>query len=342
MKYDFNDIVIVPEILTNIRSRSEVNPFDNYGNLPLFVAPMDSVLDTFNYKSFLKEGINVCMPRNKLVWDQGCFHSLSLEDFEDYIKNYKGKELKFTQNKRILVDIANGHMGKLYSLCQEFMGSDLSESHELMIGNIANPKTYEKYAQLGVDYVRVGIGGGSACLTSANTGVHYPMASLISECYEIKKSNNFQTKIVADGGFTNFDEIIKALALGSDYVMLGGIFSQCLESCSKTKILNLIPIPESKKTIIWDKYPFIRKFLTKSYRGMSTKQVQKDWNRKTLKTAEGIVKTNPVRYKLTSWVENFTDYLKSAMSYTNSTTLDDFKNSEYILITQNALKRFKK
>jgi hypothetical protein len=342
MKYDFNDIVIVPEILTDIRSRSEVNPFDGYGKLPLFVAPMDSVLDMYNYKLFLKQGIHVCMPRDKSVWDEGCFHSFSLEIFEEYVKNNKDKEFNFFEKKRILVDIANGHMGKLYSLCEEFMGSKLAKSHELMIGNIANPKTYKKYAQIGVNYVRVGIGGGSACLTSANTGVHYPIASLISECYEIKKTNNFETKIVADGGFTNFDEIIKALALGSDYVMLGGIFSQCLESCSKTKILNLITIPESKKTLIWDNYPFIRKFLTKSYRGMSTKQVQKDWKRKTLKTAEGIVKTNPVKYKLSSWVENFADYLKSAMSYTNSKTLDDFKNSEYILITQNALKRFKK
>jgi hypothetical protein len=75
---------------------------------------------------------------------------------------------------------------------------------------------------------------------------------------------------------------------------------------------------------------------------MSTKQVQKDWKRKILRTSEGIIKSNKVKYKLGSWVENFTDYLKSEMSYTNTTTLDDFKNSEYILITQNALKRFKK
>lgn len=75
---------------------------------------------------------------------------------------------------------------------------------------------------------------------------------------------------------------------------------------------------------------------------MSTKEVQKKWGRGTLKTSEGIVKTNLVEYTLDQWVENFTDYLKSAMSYTNSKTLDDFRKSEFVFITENALKRFDK
>jgi hypothetical protein len=49
-----------------------------------------------------------------------------------------------------------------------------------------NPDTYRKYCEIGVDYIRVGIGGGSACTTSANVAVHYPMASII-KCYEISK-----------------------------------------------------------------------------------------------------------------------------------------------------------
>jgi hypothetical protein len=75
---------------------------------------------------------------------------------------------------------------------------------------------------------------------------------------------------------------------------------------------------------------------------MSTKEVQRKWNRGVIKTSEGITKSNRVDYKLQTWVDNFTDYLKSAMSYTNSRTLDEFKQSDYIFITENALKRFKK
>lgn len=80
----------------------------------------------------------------------------------------------------------------------------------------------------------------------------------------------------------------------------------------------------------------------KKYRGMSTKDVQKKWGREKLKTAEGISKFNKVEYSVGQWVENFSDYLKSAMSYTNSRNLDEFKNSTIVFITNNALWRFKK
>ena len=83
------------------------------------------------------------------------------------------------------------------------------------------------------------------CTTSANASIHYPMASLIYECNRIKQDNAYDCKIVADGGFKNFADIIKALALGADYVMLGGILNKCLESDSypylwkKIKITNM-------------------------------------------------------------------------------------------------------
>ncbi len=211
-----------------------------------------------------------------------------------------------------------------------------------MVGNIANPKTYKEFAKIGVDYVRVGIGGGSGCLTSANTGVHYPMASLINECYQYKKDNGYDTKIVADGGFRNYDDIIKALMLGADYVMLGGILNKCLESCSDVKLFNKIKLSKKISNYIWYFHPKLRKFLYKSFRGMSTKDVQKKWNKNTLKTSEGIVKTNKVEYTLKQWTDNFKDYLKSSMSYTNSLNLKSFKDSEFVFITENALKRFNK
>ena len=75
---------------------------------------------------------------------------------------------------------------------------------------------------------------------------------------------------------------------------------------------------------------------------MSTKEVQKKWGRDDLKTSEGIVKVNPVEYTISQWTENFIDYLKSAMSYTNSRTLEEFRDSEFVFITENALNRFNK
>jgi NAD(P)H-dependent flavin oxidoreductase YrpB (nitropropane dioxygenase family) len=211
-----------------------------------------------------------------------------------------------------------------------------------MIGNIANPTTYEKFAELGVDYIRVGIGGGSGCLTSANTGVHYPMASLISECYQIKKKRSYKTNIVADGGFRNYDDIIKALSLGADYIMLGGALNKCLESCSPVYFNKWIKLNDSTTTYIWNNLPYLRKYMYKKFRGMSTKEVQKKWGRDKLITSEGISKYNKVEYTLDKWLENLQDYLKSAMSYTNSRNLEEFKDTEYIFITENALKRYYK
>lgn len=337
-KFDFKDITIVPETVSTIISRNDVSPYNELMYLPVMVSPMDTVVDDKNHDLFKDNFIPVCMPRGHKDYP-GTFKSISLDEFETYVDWYIKNE-NFGEVK-ILVDIANGHIQKLHKLCKKFVKNKKNKSHILMVGNIANPKTYEKLAKIGVDYVRIGIGGGSGCLTSANTGVHYPMASLIHECYQYKKKGGYTTKIVADGGFRNYDDIIKAIMLGADYVMLGGILNKCLESCSTTKLFG-IPLSKGLSKYVWFKHKKLRKYLTKSFRGMSTKEVQKKWGRHNLKTSEGITKTNSVDYTIGQWTENFKDYLKSAMSYTNSKTLDEFRESEFVFITENALKRFNK
>lgn len=338
IKFDFKDITIVPETVSTITSRKEVYPYDGSLYLPVMVSPMDTVVDENNYRLFEDNNIPVCMPRGHQDYPN-TFKSISLDEFESYIDWY------ITNNSfgevKLLVDIANGHIEKLHKLCKKFVKNRKNPNHILMVGNIANPKTYEKLAKIGVDYVRVGIGGGSGCLTSANTGIHYPMASLIHECFQYKQKGDYKTKIVADGGFRNYDDIIKAIMLGADYVMLGGILNKCLESCSTTKLFG-ISLSTYWSTYIWYNHKWLRKHLKKSFRGMSTKEVQKKWGRNNLKTSEGIVKTNPVEYTISQWTENFNDYLKSAMSYTNSRTLDEFQKSEFVFITENALNRFNK
>jgi hypothetical protein len=340
-KFDFKDITIVPETLSKISSRSSINIFNEDGKLPLFVSPMDTVVDMNNYKKFIDLGFEVCLPRGLNPKDEDVFVSVSLNEFESMMEWFVSEEYK-DEKIKILIDIANGHMEKLYDLSKKFIDNRISDEHKLMIGNIANPKTYKKFAKIGVDYVRVGIGGGSGCLTSANTGIHYPMASLINECYYVKLSGDYNTKIVADGGFRNYDDIIKALALGADYVMLGGVLNKTLESCSETMLFKRIPLDENKSKYLWSNFPKLRKYFYKHFRGMSTKEVQKKWGKEKLTTSEGISKYNKVDYTLNSWVDNFSDYLKSAMSYTNSQDLTNFKDSEYIFITQNALNRYHK
>jgi IMP dehydrogenase/GMP reductase len=340
-KFDFKDITIVPETLSSINSRSEIDTRDRDGKLPIMVSPMDTVIDSNNQNVFVENDLKVCLPRNLSSTDPSSFISMSIDEFESYI-DVCFSNMTLPEPNNILIDIANGHMKKLYDLAERYIRIRPNKSYKLMVGNIANPKTFEKFCEIGVDYVRVGIGGGSGCLTSANTGVHYPMASLINECYDLKIKHNYKTKIVADGGFRNYDDIIKAIMLGADYVMLGGLLNQSLESCSKIKLFKKIPISFNTALFMWEFFPSTRKYMYKYFRGMSTKEVQKKWGRSVLKTSEGISKYNKVEFRLESWVENFEDYLKSAMSYTNSRDLDQFRNSDYVHITENALKRFHK
>lgn len=330
MKLDWKDITIVPSSLSEINTRSEINCKKN-DKLPIFAAPMDTVVDKNSSIVFFNK-INICLPRNIENFDM--FQSLSLDSAEDLFRNGK------LPNKT-LIDIANGNMIRLYNL-SKMIKESLGDKIELMVGNIANPETFEEYCKIGVDYVRCGIGGGSACLTAQNVGVFYPMASLILECSEISNKYGRKTKIIADGGFREYSEIIKALALGSDYVMIGGILSKCIESCSTSFIKrgdDFIQI--SKK----DAVSYFKEGgeIYKEYRGMSTKEVQRDWGKSNIKTSEGITKYNLVEYTFESWIENFEDYLRSCMSYTNSKNLDEFIGKvKFVEISENSYKRFEK
>ncbi len=109
---------------------------------------------------------------------------------------------------------------------------------------------------------------------------------------EVMLQWGYNSKIVADGGFRNYDDIIKALALGADYVMLGGMLNKSLESCSDTLLFGKFKLSKERAIKIWEKYPFMRKYLYKKFRGMSTKEVQKKWGRGKIKTSEGVHRMN--------------------------------------------------
>lgn len=179
------------------------------------------------------------------------------------------------------------------------------------------------------------------CTTSANVAIHYPMASLIKECYQISTTIKNPAKIIADGGMKDYSDIILALACGADFCMIGSLFNKSLESCGDTFLYKKIKINQYSNFAM---FCFKNKIhLYKKFRGMSTKEVQKKWGKKELTTSEGIVKFNKVEYTLSGWTNNFIDYLKSAMSYTNSLNLYDFIGKVKIIrITQHAFNRFNK
>ena len=344
IKVDFNDILITPAITTDISSRSEVNPFRENGLLPLFTAPMDTVVDESNASLFMKSKLNICLPRGEKRGHFTEFKSYSLIQFkEQFLTGDKATNsgLPFY----VLIDTANGHIKDLINVtlsAKELYKDDMV----LMVGNIANPHTYKILSNAGADYIRVGIGNGNGCLTTQQLGIGYPMASLIRECYYASLSLENPAKIIADGGMKEYSDIIKALALGADYVMLGSILNKCVESCGQNYLKGKgKPVPISSLEAInhFKRGDLGESKIIKEFRGMSTKEVQKKWGNEVLKTSEGVVRYREVEYTLEQWVDNFESYLRSAMSYVNARTLDEFtQNSEFINITNNAYKRFKK
>ena len=354
MLFDFDDILIEPEMHTGILSRKKVDPFDEKQMLPLFTAPMDTVISMDNYEVFNSHKIYSIIPRKieyeltHISLDHKIWFSYGLDDFKRlFIDNQAN--IPLGQKAYALIDIANGHMRivkELLEQSKEIYGRNLV----IMVGNCANPLTYLSLAQSGADYVRMGIGNGAGCLTTVQTGVGYPMASLIHETAKIQQERNLSTKIVADGGFKKYADVIKALALGADYVMLGSMFNKALESCGET-------YEENKDYGSWkepgdkvDQYSVDvllqfeagRKYF-KKFRGMSTKEVQKSLGKTDLKTSEGISKMQPVEYTLGGWTENFKDYLKSAMSYTDCLTIGEFIGKvKFNKISKNSMERYSK
>lgn len=328
-KFDYNDVIIQPAEYSRISSRKEINPFYN-GFLPLITAPMDTVISSKNKSIFKENKINLCLPRGE--YSEEGFNSYSLKELYNL-----ALEKKISENGFYLIDVANGHMLDLLNKTKII--KELYPKITLMVGNIANPKTYVNLSNAGADLIRISIGNGGGCLTSQNTGIGSPTASLIKECYDESLKLNKPAKIIADGGMKDYSDIIKALALGADYVMLGSILNKAIESSGDNYLWKYIKVNQN----IAKKFYKLGLPVYKKFRGMSTKEVQKKWGKDVITTSEGVVRYVKVEYTLNKWVENFESYLRSAMSYTNSLDLSEFIGQVKILrITNNSYKRFNK
>ena len=374
IKLNYDDVAIIPEKVTQISSRKECNPYDEDGFLPIFASCMSSVVSMENVSDFNAAKIHAVIPRsysieeriNYLIKENKFnFVAFSLSEAIDVFLNSLSLSynlLKDNINKsvtkyRICIDLANGHMAKLLETVK-VIKQEWKEHVIIMTGNIANPETYREYEKAGVDYCRVGIGGGGSCLTSSNLGLHYPYFSLIRDIACIKAEINGRCKIIADGNIQGYRDIQKALIF-ADFVMIGGLFNKAIESAGKTtygtkywnirgkKIVRPIStllnygreIPREKFAKAYKLFKEGKLSIWKQFYGQSTKLAQKvvakangEDNVKS-KTSEGLIRYQKVEYNLKGWAENETDYLRSAMSYTNSRNLEEYKDTDWVRIT---------
>lgn len=319
MMYSLNEIALIPAMTSSVSSRGEVCcTYVHEDKLPIFVAPMTSLIDEHNFHIYEKSNFHIIMP----IWSdnynermenlkKGNWTALTLDEFihcfcsviipDDYKVIY-----------HVLIDCANGHMEKLLQAVKDAK-QEYGSQLEIMAGNLATPDTYRAYCDAGVDYCRLGIGGNIVCETGSLTGFHTSLPWLLTKIKEIKSTiPNPTCKIVADGGVNSISKIIKCLALGADYVMCGYLFSQ-VDSVARN----------TKKVPVTDTFSEIHNL----YYGQASVQGQLDrfGLRKDIQRVEGSETYVPIKYQfLQGLADEIKRALESAMSYAGAFTLEEF------------------
>ncbi len=180
-------------------------------------------------------------------------------------------------------------------------------------GNVVSADGFRYLAEEGgVDFVKVGIGGGSICITREQKGIGRGQASAVldvaAERDRYYKETGIYIPICSDGGLSNDTQIILALSMGADFVMMGRYFAMTDES-------------PSKKVRVDGK-------IYKQYWGEGSNRAR-NWQRysdtsDTLKFEEGVDAYVPAVGSLDSTISMTTDKLKSTMCNTGSLTLEEF------------------
>lgn len=361
--YELSDINIVQAPVSYIEHRSECDTMiEMCGRKvhPVIVAPMAAVTDENNYKIWLDNNFVCVVPRTvdfekRLEICKETFCSFSLDEAESFYTNDLFVKFKDLSKFYICVDIAQGTMNRLYKICKKLKilyGNKI----EIMTGNVATPEAYDYYADAGIDYMRLSIGTGSRCTTSCNVGIHYPVATLIDDIetkrkeWEIYYSKGKPvTKIIVDGGISNFDDIQKCLALGAFAVMNGSSFAKAEEACGEVRYLN-DECEDWDEGLSYEEYEKIKETCSawierepyREYYGMSTKRAQKECGNTCSKTSEGIVKLVKVEYPIAKWADNMKSYIASAMSYCDAKTIDEFRTKTELIINLSGDKQFRK
>jgi GMP reductase len=130
------------------------------------------------------------------------------------------KILTETKIDKLCIDIANGYLEKLTEKVKYFR--EKYPNILIMTGNVVTQQRCIELSEAGADIIKIGIGGGSCCLTREKTGVGYPQLSCILNCNNEYKCESL---LVSDGGCSTPADICKAFGAGAHFVMLGGMLT---------------------------------------------------------------------------------------------------------------------
>lgn len=272
--YSADDIQLVPQF-GELRSRkdAELNPF-------IFCSPMDTVAGFDLAQALLEAGEYATVARRaprdeyiralkELGTNPRCFFSVGVGEsaMKEFVDLLLEAEVDYPVS--VCVDTAHGHSVYcrdtiVYLRSKDFVG-------HIMSGSVCTPEgAYDSYVW-GADFIRVGIGNGSACSTRLMTGVGVPQFSavLMVRDYLFKHENvENMPVIIADGGIRTPGDVAKYLCAGADAVMMGNVLSKAREAAG------------------W--IPNVDGVLVKRYRGQASASYQKDFLGQKPDCAEGV------------------------------------------------------
>jgi IMP dehydrogenase len=223
----------------------------------------------------------------------------------------------------VFIDAATGHTSRVMQVIARLRES-LGSSIPIVAGNVVTADGARDLVKAGASAVKVGVGPGSICTTRIISGVGMPQFTAVQEVAEICRAAG--VTVIADGGIRYSGDIVKALAAGADFVMLGSLLAGTAESPG-----NMVK---------WQGRTF------KEYRGMgSLKAMRKGagdrygQNSSGKLVPEGVEARVPYKGPLAEVVFQLIGGLRSGMGYVGANTLEELRaKARFVRITAGGLK----
>jgi len=312
----YDDISLVPTEISRVKSRNEpvtsCEFLDAKLSLPVLSSPMDTVTGVEMAVELTNSGCIGILNR----FDSSLENILASVGGTDNIRSVSiglNTELeiieKLAARKMIIcLDTANASNKEVLNKTKEV------KKHfdvKLIVGNIANGTTLKQLEDAGADAVRVGIGSGSVCSTSIQTGIGIGQVSSILDVLFTREKENLTIKIIADGGIKSAGDVAKALSLGADVVMLGRMLAGTRETPGEVIKYN---------GQLWKKYRGSASFGVK----MKNEFIEGE---ETMVAYKGTVR---------NVINSISDGLRSAMSYMNCLSLQELRKTETFTVLSNS------
>ena len=318
----YDDVLLVPQY-SSIESRTQVDlsvPFEPNFNLsiPVVSSPMDTITGAnMAAMMFRMGGLGIIHRYNSIEKQSdlvrtamkkgGFLCGAAVGVTGDYLE--RTQELVSAGASVICIDVAHGHH-KLMKDAIDSIKSWAPDYLHVMAGNVATKEGYEALALWGADSVRCNVGGGSICTTRIQTGHGVPGLHTIFECAKSQYAGS--VLIIADGGIRNSGDAVKALAAGADLIMCGSLLSGTDETPGST---------------FEDEDGNLRK----NFRGMASKEAQKDWRGK-FSSLEGVATSVPCRGPVAEIVYELEQGIRSGCSYSGVTTLHELRQKAKFIV----------